>query len=222
VGCSKPKPAATADDLPIKKIRAALNEGNYEDALKNAKEITSQVPPGPLTEEALYLQGYVLAFGRSDFQGARLPLKQLLDLFPGGRFNLESQKLIADCQYWQGHYQTAGKEYKKLAALYPRKGIEGYALTRAGNCFLLEDKVAEALATYREVVDKYPGDPMADTAQLLVANSFLKLENFKQAKAELQKLISLTKNEEVQQEAQKSLRQMEEEEPFRKGIGVTE
>ncbi len=221
-GCAKPKPAATLDDGSIKKLRTLLTQGSYDDALKASKEITSQVPPGSSTEEALYLHGYTLAFGKSDFQSARPYFKQILDMYPAGRFGVAAQRLLADCQYWQGHYQTAEKEYRKLAADYPGGGYESYALVQVGNCLLLDDKVGDALTAYQDVVAKFPNDPMADTAQLMVANSYLKLQNFKQAKVELQKLVALTQDKDIQMEAQKAIRQMEDEEPFKKGVSDTE
>lgn len=220
LGCSKSKPKPGIDDSPIRKAREDLKKGNYEDCLKDTKEITSQVPPGPFAEEAYYLHAYAMAFGRSDFQAAKLSLKQLLDLYPNGKFALDAQKLLADCQYWLGHYQTAGREYKKLTTVYAGKGLESYALLQMGNCLLLDDKVEDALAAYRELADKYPTDPLADSAQLMIANSYLKLQNYKQAKVELQKLMSFTRDKDVQDAAQKALRQIEEEEPFRKGVGV--
>jgi uncharacterized protein YifN (PemK superfamily) len=61
-------------------------------------------------------------------------------------------------------------------------------------------------------------DPLADSAQLMIANSYLRLQNYKQAKTELQKLISFTHDKDIQQATQKALRQIEEEEPFRKGV----
>lgn len=221
-GCAKKKPAALLDGAPLLKLREVLSTGNYSEALKLAKEISNQVPPGGGTEESLYLQGYTLIYGKSDFHGARLPLKQLLDFYPSGRFAADSQKLLADCQYWQGHYEKAGKEYKKLFTSYEDKGFAGYAQLQAGNCLLLDDKVGDALTSYREIVEKYPTDPAAASAQLMIANSYLKLQNFKQAKIELRKLMSFTQNQDLQQSAQKSLRQIEEEEPFKKGVGVSE
>src|SRR6185295_20072518 len=92
-GCSKSKPSTGSDETPIKELRGILAKGDYDGALKKAKEISSQVPPGASTEEALYMQGYVLAFGKSEFQKARLPLKQLLDIYPTGSFAPEAQKL---------------------------------------------------------------------------------------------------------------------------------
>ena len=221
-GCSKPKAGVPVDDSSIKKVRDNLAQGNYEECIKETRDIASQVPPGPFVPEALYLEGYAMAFGRTDFQGARTPLHQLLDSFPPGKFSPEAQKLLADCHYWQGHYQTAGKEYKKLGTVFAGKGFDAYALFQSGNCLLLDDKVSDAMGDYRELVEKYPTDPLADSAQLLVANSYLKLQNYKQAKEELQKLVSMAHDNGLQQAAQKALRQIEEEEPFRKGVGVPE
>lgn len=221
-GCGRSKAAPQVDEGPILKVRASLAQGNYEEALKEAKDISSQVPPGPCTEEALYLQGYILAYDKSDFVDVRLPLKQLLDQYPGGKYAASAQRLLADCRYWLGHYNHAMNEYKKLSANYPGRGLDGYALLQTAHCLLLNDKVGDALSAYREIVEKYPTDPTADWAQLMVANTYLKLQNYSQAKTELQKLMSFTQSKDVQDEAQKALRQLEAEEPFRKGVGVPE
>lgn len=217
-GCSKSHSQAKPTEAPIQKVRDDISRGDYDNALKDSKEITNQVPPGVFAEEAYYLNAYAQAFGRSDFQGAKLPLKHLLDLYPAGKFALSAQKLLADCQYWMGHYQTAGKEYKKLLTVYGGKGLDSYALFQTGNCLMLDDKVTDALAAYRELTDKYPMDPLADSAQLMIANSYLRLQNYKQAKKDLQKLISFTHDKDIQQAAQKALRLIEEEEPLRKGV----
>ncbi len=210
------------DNLPVKKMKEALAAGRYDETIKLSKEISTQVPLGIGTEEAFYTEAYACAFGKADFQGARLPLKQLLDLYPNGVYAAEAQKLVSDCQYWQGHYRNAARDYKKLAAIYGEKGFASYALMQAANCLLLDDKVADALAAYRELVEKYPTDAAADTAQLMIANSYIKLQNPKQAKSELQKLMAFTRNADIQRSAQKALRQIEEEEPVRKGVGVSE
>ena len=217
-GCAKPKTAAVLDEGSVKNLRAALAIGDYDGALKTSKDIITQVPPGPFTEEALYLRGYTLAFGKSDFQSARPYLKQILDMYPGSRYRVEAQRLLADCQYWQGHYQTATKEYKKLLTDDPGMGYDSYAQVQIGNCLLLDDKVGEALAAYQDVVEKFPADPMSDSAQLMVANSYLKLQNFKQAKVELQKLAALTHDKDIQMEAQKAIQQLDDQEPFKKGV----
>jgi tetratricopeptide (TPR) repeat protein len=221
-GCSHPKTAAPPVNPQIDQLRTLVAKGNYEEAINLAKDITARVPPAPGSDEALFLQGYILAYDRSDFQGARSPLKQLLDLSPAGNFAPSAQRLLSDCRYWDGNYEKAIKEYKKLLALYGDKGFSGYAQFQIANCLLLNEKVGDALTAYRELVEKNPTDPLADSAQLMVANTYLKLQNLSQAKTELQKLMSISKNRLVQSAVQKELRQMEEEEPFRKGVGVPE
>lgn len=222
-GCSKAKIAnPSAESQLIQKLHETVAAGKYDEALKITKEITSHVPPSPDTEEALYTEGYIKAFGRSDFQAARLPLKQLLDLYPNGVFAPEAQKLLSDCQYWQGHYHNAGRDYKKLQDQYGEKDLGPYAQMQQANCLLLDDQVAEAITAYRDLVEKFPTDPMADSAQLMIANAYLKLQNTKQAKVELKKLMSFTRDPGLQQSTQKALRQIEEEEPFKKAVGVPE
>ena len=221
-GCAQKKPASPSVDAPLLKLREALTQGNYAEAVKLGKEISSQVPAGNNREEALYLLGYTQAYGKSNFADARLPLKELLDHYPNGPYAADSQKLLADCQYWQGHYETAGREYKKLFSTFGEKGFAGYAQLQEGHCLLLDDKVGDALSSYRDVVEKYPNESTSTSAQLMVANSYLKLQNFKQAKVELRKLMVFTKNQDIQEAAQKTLRQIEEEEPFKKEVGVSD
>jgi TolA-binding protein len=187
-----------------------------------AKEIASHNPPTAETEEAFYLEGYALLYGKSDFKAARAPLAQLTENYPKGAFSAEAQKLIADSRYWQGHYRIAVKEYKKLIANYRDKGLQDYARLQIGNCLLLDDKVGDAVASYRELAEKSQDATIASSAQLLIANTYLKLQNPAQAKTELQKLISIVKNKDIQLAAQKALRQLDEEEPFKKGVGVPE
>jgi hypothetical protein len=57
---------------------------------------------------------------------------------------------------------------------------------------------------------------------MMLANTYLKLQNYKEAKSELKKLVSFTRDKGIQKAAQKALRQIEEEEPFRGGVEVVD
>lgn len=219
--CSK-GPAPQQADEAVLKLREAVAEGRYDEGIDLAKAITSRTPPHPNADEALYLQAYLLAYGRSDFQAPRLPLKHLLDLYPQSPFAAEAQKLLADCHYWKGHYETAVVEYGKLLADHKDSEWAGYARFQAANSQLLDDRIVEAQSSYRELVKDLPGDPLADSAQMMLANTYLKLQNYKEAKSELKKLVSFTRDKGIQKAAQKALRQIEEEEPFRGGVEVVD
>lgn len=218
--CSKSKTIIAVNDEVILKIKDNIKRGNYDEALKLAKDVSTRVPSGPETEDALYLEGYTFAYGKSDFQNSKLPLKQLLDAYPKGKYAAQAQKMLADDQYWQGHYHTAIKEYKKIESNYEDKDLKVYAEMQIGNCLLLDDKVGDALANYRELIERNPTNPISDSAQLMIANTYLKLQNLSQAKLELQKIMSFSRNKIIQQEAQKALRQIEEEEPLKKGVEI--
>jgi len=213
LGCSGPKPKDASMSPEMKNIQELLSKGNYDDALKAAKDIAVQVPPSPAAANALYLEGYILTFDKSDLQNARPPLRKLLEDYPQSAYVIPSQKLIADAQYWQGHYGGAIEEYRKLETMGNSK-LGLYAKLQIGNSLLLEDKVDEALACYRELMEKNPGTTIADSAQLMTANAYLKLQNASQAKKELKKLILQSQNHDIQESAQKALRQIEEDASF--------
>ncbi len=215
MGCSGSKSRDESLSPEMKTLHELMLKGSYDDALKTAKDITGKVPVSADAPEALYLQGYILAYDKSDFQGSKAPLRKLTDTYPQSSYVLNAQKLIADCQYWQGHYSGAVDEYKKLAALGD-PGLSQYAKLQIGNCYLLDDKVGNALTHYQDLIDKNPNTSIADSAQLMMVNAYLKLQNVSQAKKELKKLIDQSLNRDIQQSAQKALRQIEEEASFNK------
>lgn len=210
IGCSGSKSKEVSLSPEVKSIQELMVKGNYDDALKIAKDILTKAPVSQDVPTALYLEGYILAFDKSDLQNARPPLRKLLEVYPQSSYVTPSQNLIADTQYWQGHYGGAIEEYRKLESMSD-SSLGLYSKLQIGNCLLLEDKVGDALTYYRDLVEKNPGSTIADSAQLMTANAYLKLQNVPQAKKELKKLISQSQNHDIQESAQKALRQIEED-----------
>jgi outer membrane protein assembly factor BamD (BamD/ComL family) len=213
-GCSSHKVEVVISP-EIKNLQEMMIKGSYDDALKAARELSAKVPASPDAAQALYLEGYILAYNKADIQNARPPLRKLLEAYPQSSYAVSAQKLIADSQYWQGHYRGAVEEYKKLAAMGD-VNLALYSKLQTGNCLLMDDKVDAALNHYHELIEKNPGTAIADSAQLMTANAYLKLQNVSQAKKELKKLIAQSQNHDIQESAQKALRQIEEEASFDK------
>jgi outer membrane protein assembly factor BamD (BamD/ComL family) len=209
-GCLSSKTKEVSVSPEIKNIQESLSKGNYDDALKIAKDILAKVPPSPDAANALYLEGYILVFDKSDLQNARPPLRKLLEDYPKSAYVIPAQKLVADAQYWQGHYGGAVEEYRKLETMN-NSSLALYAKLQIGNSLLLEDKVGDALNCYRELIEKNPGTTIADSAQLMTADTYLKLQNMLQAKKELKKLVEQSQNHDIQESAQKALRQIDED-----------
>jgi outer membrane protein assembly factor BamD (BamD/ComL family) len=210
IGCSGSKSKEVSLSPEVKSIQELMVKGSYDEALKITKDILTKVPVSMDLPIALYLEGYILAFDKSDLQNCRPPLRKLLEEYPQSTYVIPSQKLIADTQYWQGHYGGAIEEYRKLESMGD-SSFDLYSKLQIGNCLLLEDKVGDALTYYRELIEKNPGTTIADSAQLMTANAYLKLQNVSQAKKELKKLIAQSQNHDIQESAQKALRQIEED-----------
>ncbi len=218
LACHKAKPVAVVPaDPQVENLKGLIARAHYEEAANQAKTIASQVAHGQDVSEILYLESYALMFGEKDYGGARAALKQLLDFFPQSPHAIEAQQWIADCHYWDSNYDRALREYRKLEGA--GKDAQTYAFYQEANCLLLKDKVGDALTTYRNLIEKYPGSPLADSAQLMVANTYLKLDDRALAKTELQKFMSMTKNPALLHSAQKALDQLEEAKSSPKGPG---
>ena len=212
-GCHKaPEPQAQPETAAVAKIKDALAQGHYDEALALAKATGPQAPEGAVRNELLFLQTYTQMVCRGDLGGARAPLRPLTATFPSGNLSLEGQKALADCHFWQGHFQTSAKQYPKLLAAPGASRWEPYALFQIGLCLLLEDKVTEALASFKDVATRFPQDPMAEAAQFSIVNSYLRLQDLKQAKAELNRLIASTHDEALRAQAKDALQQVLEKE----------
>ena len=115
-GCQKaPPPSSSVDDAPLAKIKEALAQGHYDEALSLSKEAAPQ-SAGPARNEVLYLQAYTQMVGRGDLGGARGPLKPLVESLPTGNLSLEGLaralgvKNVDVIGYYWGSYQQRKPE----------------------------------------------------------------------------------------------------------------
>lgn len=152
-----PQGVAAESDPQIERLKVLIATAHYDQAARKAKDLGAQSPNSPLVPEALYLESYALIFGEKAYPEARAVLKQFLDYYPQNPHAVEAEQWIGDCHFWEANYDRALREYRKLAGA--GKDIEPYALYQQGNCLLLKDKVGDALATYRSLVEKYPSSP---------------------------------------------------------------
>lgn len=218
-GCSKtPLPATDARD-PLQGPKALLSEGRYEEAIQSLKEGLTHPGQPSADREAQFLEAYATLFGRGDFQATKAVCKRVAQLGPADNMGLDAQRMIADCQFWLGHHQTAYKEYKKLVSLSQGAGMQSYALFQAANCLLLEDKVAEALDAFRNITDHFQGTSMADSAQISIVNSYLRLQDFKQARIEAERLVSSSRDPGLQDQVRQGIKDMMENESFQGNKG---
>ena len=221
LACSRHETLVFSSDPKLAQVQKSISDGNYDEAVNEAKELGASVPLSASASQALYLEAYSMVYGWGDFHQAARVLHQLLDEDPKGSLGLSAQRLLADSDYWQGNYLRAIREYEKLLS-EPDQQVQDYSNFQIANCLLLKNKVGDAITAYRAIVDKDSPRRSAEMAQMMIANIYLKIQNPVQAKTEFQKLMSFTKNKAFQEDAQSSLRQIDGQEPFRKPTGGTE
>lgn len=221
LGCSRHETAGISSDPKLAQAQKSIADGNYDAAVSQTKEIVSQAPASTLTSQALYLEAYSMVYGWGDFHQAARALRQLLQSDPKGSLASPAQRLLADCDYWQGNYSRAIREYGPLAASGETDPREDANLQIA-NCLLLKNKVGDAITAYRAIVDRVPASSSADKAQMMIANIYLKIQNPTQAKTEFQKLLSFTKNKTFEEDARNCVRQIDSQAPFQKSNGDKE
>jgi tetratricopeptide (TPR) repeat protein len=208
-GCGTKEPAKPAAPPWLGTVKASIASGDYPAALKELEDQTARVPLPAFAEEAWYLQGYLQAYGLSDFRKARTPLQNLVDSNPRHRLAAKAIRLLGDCYYFDSLYEPARRQYQALLEMYGDAGQGAYALYQTGNCWSQQDKPGEALTSWRDAVEKYPKDPWAVRSQLQVANMYVALDDPQMAKPELQKLLEMTTDPVVQAAVQESLKKLE-------------
>jgi tetratricopeptide (TPR) repeat protein len=207
-GCDRVDRSRPSTPPWMPEVRALAAAGNYRQALALLEDQTSRVPPPPFAGEALYLQGYLQAYGLSDFRRARGPLQALVDSDPRHRLGAFAMRLLGDCFYFDGLYEPARRQYRALLETHGASGHGAYALYQTGNCWFQEDDPGKALTSWREAVDGFPKDPWAVRSQLQVANVYVKLDDPQMAIPELERLSSMTTDPVVRSTVQESLRKL--------------
>ncbi len=200
---AKPKPLPLPPALQA--AYGSLAEGDYDKALASVEPLTQESPAPPGAVEAQSLKAYLLAYGKNRSLQARDAARIVVSMFGSHPLAPPAQQLIADTFYWQGNLKKAMEEYKRLADLYGDKGYGAYAYYQIGNCLYLQQKPGDALASYRDAAEKYPGDPLAGPAQLRVGEVYAKVDNPEQAKSEFLKAAKTPKDPDVQAIAQSEL-----------------
>jgi len=204
---AKPKPLALPSAL--QSAYGFLAEGDYSKALEAVEPLTQESPAPPGAVEAQSLKAYLLAYGKNQPRQARDAARIVVSMFGAHPLAPPAQQLIADTFYWQGNLKKAIEEYKRLADLYGDKGCGAYAYYQIGNCLYLQQKPGDALASYRDAAEKFPGDPLAGSSQLRVGEVYAKVENPEQAKSEFLKAAKAPMDPEVQAIAQAELQSLE-------------
>jgi outer membrane assembly lipoprotein YfiO len=138
----------------------------------HSETISDQYPdPASLFDAAM------TAFRQGDYSRARTAFQNLtVELSPRDDRQPEARYYLAECMMRSGDELEAAGQFRRVADDFPTHRLAADALLRAGDAYAamwrnpaLDPTYGEtALATYRELLSRYPGTPAAQRANLRV------------------------------------------------------
>jgi TolA-binding protein len=162
----------------------------YRTAIKLFKQYISKYPHDELTGAALYSLGWSY-FETGQYQNALKPFQNFLQnykapdiaLYP---YDTDTRLRMGDSYYALGEYDKAIQTYKK--SVHDDPGGD-YAVFQIGNSYFRQDKIYQAVRTFRKFMKQYPKSGLQEQAQYNIAYIYLNSGNFQQAIEEFKKAV---------------------------------
>ena len=138
----------------------------------------SQVAPPPARTPESQLAEAMAQFRHGDFAHALTGFRRVqFELLPSQPEMAQVRYFLAECDFQTGDRAAASLEFRKVADEFPNSEYAPLALLRSGDAALrmwrrpeLDPEPGQnALATYQELLGRYPGTEAAGRAQLHVA-----------------------------------------------------
>jgi outer membrane protein assembly factor BamD len=141
-------------------------------ACQHAARVASRVEPA--SDPKQFLTDAHTAFRRGNFARALVAFRQLqFELGPGDPLTAEAHYYTAECSFQTGDLATAALAFQKVAEDFPNSAFAALALLRDGDANMRLWRRSDvdastgqtALATYRELLGRYPETDAAVRAQ---------------------------------------------------------
>ena len=139
----------------------------------------SRVAPSvvPLTDPKQFLADARAAFRHGHFERALVAFRRLqFELGPGDSLIAEAHYFVAECTFQTGDLTAAALNFQKVAEEFPNSDFAPLALLRDGDANMRLWRRPDvdaapgqtALATYQELLGRYPGTDAAARAQIRI------------------------------------------------------
>jgi TolA-binding protein len=162
--------------------------GAYEKAIQAFSEVVQNAPSSRLTSQAL------LRVGDSYYQSGFYPeatsvYLQVLREFPHSPEVPEAEYGILLASEQQGIDGNFVEKAKAFLARYPTHPLGADSLSRLANHYLESHMIDDAIAAYRELVDKFSMSELADDAQFKLGQIYREREDLKSAIVEFSQVV---------------------------------
>ncbi len=181
------------DDMKdlYQKAMNAYQAEDYQKAVELFEKILAKYPDHSLSRKARYELGNIYLYKLKQPQAA---LKHLQDLYAQsqpGKYSLESLKLIGYIYDKSLNDCPKGIDvYRRLIQKYASEVDAAAYQLAIGECYFKLHEYEQAMQEYQTVVDEYSDSPHVFRATFQFANSLALLENWEQAAALHEELLS--------------------------------
>ena len=229
-GCGGTLQETRGGTADYERAKAALEQGDYLDAIADFKSYIELFPGTDKTDDALFYLGRAY-IQQKDFALASGQLDRLLRDFPGTPFQAEALYELARCDDLQSHSAPldqsetlrALSRYNQFLEQHPAHAKAADAEARVR---MLKDRLAEkryrtgrlyhklhqetaATMSLRVVLSDYPDSKWAPEAALLLADVLVKQGRQEEAIETLKKLQASLSDGEIRKRADERLRSLE-------------
>ena len=149
VGVNQFPDAELTEFMMLMQANAQFAAGKFEDARVASEKYVTKYPTGRFAEDATYLKAMAsLILGHAT--DAIKEINEYIAKYPEGRFVADGRYRIASALYAKQDYPAAEKQLESWLADYPVDHAQrGEALSTQGDVYAGENRIDEAIASYR-------------------------------------------------------------------------
>jgi len=171
--------------------RKLYDDKMYDLAAEQFHQFAEQNPENHRAAEALYLAG-LSYFNINEYQKAKKEFLYLILKFPNAKDLDRAQFKIAECFQLSGDIAAAANAYSQVQVFYPKSTLAEQSLFMSAQMLFNDNQFEKATEVLYEFLEIYPTSKRYHEAQLLIADSFIQIEQYDRARIVIDKILAIT------------------------------
>lgn len=160
----------------------------YEEAIQRASKVLANHPRSSWVDDALLLIGKSY-FYEGEYQKAERTFRELIAGFPKSKFVPEAQFFIGWSLVLSGSYDNAMTELQRTLGLTKSKDLLSQVEMQLAETYYIQEEYDSAIVHFQTLVERYGNDKEKGMAQFRTGESFMKMDNHREAAAAFEKVL---------------------------------
>lgn len=178
----------------LEAARRDMKAGRYSQALRRLRAIITYYPNTPQIAEATYLLADALFYMNRKrmaqaYDEVMYNYQKAIDLYPDSKLKPHALLMMGKAALLAGEAFRAAGYFELVAEDYPKTEYVPLALINLAEAQAKEDKLAEAMETYRRVIREYPTSVHRKRAEWGLAKLMFKLGRYRRVAVLLEEML---------------------------------